>query len=148
VSARWSFAGTSRSGSEPSRRCANPRRSTTRWSNTLPVNVYRKDLDGRFTFVNSRFCQFKGLPEDQILGKTAEAMAPDGLAGGLPTKTRPSCRLANPRAGGERHDLGERVRYFHVVKSPVFAADGSILGTQGMFYDITQTQRGGSGTRL
>ena len=36
----------------------------------LPVHVYRKDDEGRFVFVNSHFCQFNGLREDQILGKS------------------------------------------------------------------------------
>ena len=27
---------------------------------TLPQNIFRKDLEGRFTFVNQRFCQHAG----------------------------------------------------------------------------------------
>jgi PAS domain S-box-containing protein len=46
----------------------------------LPVNVYRKDPGGRFVFVNSHFCQFKGKTPDQILGKTVFELSSNELA--------------------------------------------------------------------
>src|SRR5207237_230777 len=36
----------------------------------LPCLVLRKDLEGRFTFANQRFCELVGLPLEQLLGKT------------------------------------------------------------------------------
>ena len=37
---------------------------------TLPCSVWRKDLEGRFTFANQRFCKHLGLPLEHLLGKT------------------------------------------------------------------------------
>jgi PAS domain-containing protein len=37
---------------------------------SLPQNIFRKDLEGRHTFANSRYCQTLGLPLADILGKT------------------------------------------------------------------------------
>src|SRR5262249_12232425 len=36
----------------------------------LPQNIFRKDLEGRFTFANRKFCAILGKPLDQIVGKT------------------------------------------------------------------------------
>src|SRR5262249_11705087 len=36
---------------------------------SLPLNVLRKDLEGRFTFANHLFCQTVGKPLEQIVGK-------------------------------------------------------------------------------
>ncbi len=37
---------------------------------SLPLNVFRKDLDGRIVSANQRFCESAGRPLDEILGKT------------------------------------------------------------------------------
>ena len=47
---------------------------------TLPQNILRKDLDGRFTFANQRFCAELGRSLDEILGKTDFDFWPRELA--------------------------------------------------------------------
>jgi PAS domain S-box-containing protein len=106
----------------------------------LPVCVFRKDADGRFTFVNERFCQLKGLPAEQILGRTADE---------LPGRNIWSLQ------GAEDHDLIKRtgrsiereekymhsdgaIQYFQVVKSPVFDDQDKCIGSQGLLLEITQ----------
>ncbi|MBF2077481.1 MAG: PAS domain-containing protein [Synechococcales cyanobacterium T60_A2020_003] len=39
--------------------------------NSLPVNLYRIDLEGRVTFVNQVLQQSLGVPEDAVIGKTS-----------------------------------------------------------------------------
>lgn len=41
----------------------------------IPAGVFPKDSAGRYIFVNSYFCQLKGLKEDEILGKTPHELA-------------------------------------------------------------------------
>jgi PAS domain S-box-containing protein len=36
----------------------------------VPVVIFRKDREGRFTFVNKRFCQWQGTTAAEILGRT------------------------------------------------------------------------------
>ena len=36
----------------------------------LPQNIFRKDLEGRFTFVNRLFCRTLGRPPEEIMGRT------------------------------------------------------------------------------
>ena len=45
-----------------------------------PQNIFRKDLDGRFTFVNHRFCQTLGRKPEEIIGKTDADIFPAELA--------------------------------------------------------------------
>src|SRR5215467_14921755 len=37
---------------------------------TLPQNIFRKDLQGRFTFANQQYCQHYHCKLEDILGKT------------------------------------------------------------------------------
>src|SRR5205814_9681186 len=48
---------------------------------TLPQNIFRKDLQGRFTFANRKFCNLIGKPLGDILGKTDFDFFPAEMAG-------------------------------------------------------------------
>ena len=48
---------------------------------TLPQNILRKDLQGRFTFANRKFCQSIGKRLEDIIGKTDYDLFPQELAG-------------------------------------------------------------------
>jgi PAS domain S-box-containing protein len=104
----------------------------------LPVNVYRKDREGRYLFANSRFCQYQGTTADQILGKTVFDLASKELAEQFDAQDQIVMETGKPLEVDElRQDLDNRTLYFHLIKSPVFSSDGKIVGTQGMFHDIT-----------
>src|SRR5258708_37538775 len=47
---------------------------------TLPQNIFRKDLQGRFTFVNQQFCKTVGRDRKDIIGKTDFDLFPPELA--------------------------------------------------------------------
>jgi PAS domain S-box-containing protein len=124
----------------------------------MPAGVFRKNKEGRYVFVNSGFCRIKGMDAEQILGKTPREQVAYGLA---------SQNVKNPEAaretkwailGASHHELiiqtgkpieveedypgvDGKTQYLHVVKSPVFGADGTIIGTQGMLFDITERKR-------
>ncbi len=46
----------------------------------LPVAVFRKDLEGRFTFGNAPFCKLLGKPIQEIISKTDADFSPPELA--------------------------------------------------------------------
>ena len=106
----------------------------------LPVNVYRKDDKGCFVFVNSHFCQFQGLAAQLILGKTIfDITADKDLAERYSREDEQIMRVGEPiEMEMEHRDAANHARYLQVIKSPVFAADGKIVGTQGMSFDITE----------
>ena len=109
---------------------------------SIPQNLFRKDQQGRFTFANKRFCNTVGKPLEEILGKTDYDLYPDELA---QKYQRDDQRIM---ASGEVFDTveahqtahGEK-RYVHVVKSPILSFQGEILGTQGIFWDVTERKQ-------
>jgi PAS domain S-box-containing protein len=108
----------------------------------LPLSIFRKDLQGRFTFGNKRFFEMMGKPPEQVLGKNdfdfvsptlAEKYRRDDLrvieAGGILEDIE-----AHQKAGGE-------TRYVQIIKSAVHDAKGQVIGTQGIFWDVTERKR-------
>ena len=53
---------------------------------TLPQNILRKDLQGRFTFANQQFCKTLGRPLEEIVGKTDFDFFPRGAGGEVPAR--------------------------------------------------------------
>ncbi len=109
---------------------------------TLPVNIFRKDVEGRFTFANRLFCETLGHTAEQVVGHTDFDFYPADLA----QKYRnDDCRVL---ASG---DVLQRVEknqtpdgqptYVQVWKTPVYDYAGRISGTQAIFWDITALKR-------
>jgi PAS domain S-box-containing protein len=105
----------------------------------LPQNVLRKDLEGRFTFANQRVCIFFGKSRDEIVGSTDYDLFPRELADKYREDDRRVIESGEQFEAVEEHQRpgGERL-FVRVVKSPIRNADGQTLGTQCMFWDVTQ----------
>ena len=105
---------------------------------SLPLAVFRKDRDLRFTFGNRMFCEMLGRPSEEIMGKTDFDLFPRALA----TKYRRD-DLHIMETGEIFEDDEEVVKddgtrvYIQVLKSPVHDANGKTIGIQGMFWDVT-----------
>ena len=109
---------------------------------SLPQNIFRKDLDGRFTFGNGRFCTEMGKPLDQIVGKTDTAFFPPDLAAKYRSDDLQVIETGRSFEVVEEHvtPVGEKL-YVQVIKSPVYDAAGRVIGTQGIFWDVTEKYR-------
>ena len=108
----------------------------------LPMSVCRKDLAGRFTFVNQRYCREFKLTSAEIIGKTDYDLHPAELA----EQYRESDRVVI--AGGqtvemiEEHEpLGGERSYVQVFKSPIHDAKGQPNGIQIVYWDVTERKR-------
>jgi sigma-B regulation protein RsbU (phosphoserine phosphatase) len=106
---------------------------------TMPQNVFRKDLQGRFTFANKQYCKHYNCRLEDILGKTDFDFFPKELA----EKYRSDDQRV--MAGGQTYDiveehqpLGQGRSFVRVVKTPLFGSDGTLIGLQGIFWDITK----------
>lgn len=110
---------------------------------SLPLNVVRKDLEGRILFANQRYCETLKQPLENLRGKTDFDLFPEELA----------CkyRLDDQRvleSGGECRDVeqhrtpdGELI-YVEVMKGPVIDASGVVSGVQCIFWEVTDRVQG------
>ena len=105
---------------------------------TMPQNVFRKDLQGRFTFANQQYCEHYHCKLQDILGKTDFDFFPKELA---EQYTRDDQRVMHTgqtyEITEEHHPLGQDKRITRVVKTPLYGANGKIIGLQGIFWDVT-----------
>lgn len=106
---------------------------------TLPQNIFRKDLQYRFTFANQQFCRTLGHRLEDILGKTDFEFFPSDLAAKYQEDDRRVMATGETFTTVEAHrPPGRDILYVQVVKTPIFTGDGQIAGLQGIFWDITQ----------
>ena len=106
---------------------------------SLSHNIFRKDLEGRFTFVNSTFAQTLGRPVEEIIGYTDRDFFPEVLAEAYQADDRQVTRTRLPMEKVERHRKADGTSlYVHVLKSPLQDLHGRVVGVQGIFWDETE----------
>ncbi len=105
---------------------------------TLPQNIYRKDLGGHFTFANRNFCNTLGQSPERLVGKTDLDFFPEPLAVRYRNDDRKVVETGRTLDLVEEHikPSGSKL-YVQVMKTPVIGPDGRIIGTQGIFWDVT-----------
>jgi PAS domain S-box-containing protein len=116
---------------------------------SLPLNLFRKDLNGRFVELNARLAQNIGRPASEILGKTDFDLFPEAEA---KKYRRDDTRVMTH--GAVIEDVEEqtlpdgRITYIQVLKAPVRDASGAIIGVQGIFWDVTERKQAEDARRL
>ena len=109
---------------------------------TLPVNIFRKDRQGQFTFVNRNFCEMLGRSEQDVLGRTDFDLYPEHLAQKYCDDDRRVLDSGETLASIEENQIaGGELRYVQVWKTPVYDFSQRIVGTQAIFWDITTIKR-------
>ncbi|MEZ6132966.1 MAG: PAS domain S-box protein [Planctomycetaceae bacterium] len=107
---------------------------------SLPINVTRKDLQGRITFVNQPFCELVGRSAADLIGKTDFDLSPAELAAKYRSDDRYVASTGNVFHAIEENRSGDRPICFEVWKVPVRNADGEIYETQAVFWDVTERE--------
>jgi len=108
---------------------------------TMPQNVFRKDLQGRFTFANQQYCNHYHCRLEEILGKTDFDFFPRELAEKYTRDDQQVMQTGRTCEITEEHQpLGQQKTIVRVVKTPLYDAGGKIIGLQGIFWDITEQQ--------
>jgi len=105
---------------------------------TLPQNIFRKDIHGCFTFANQQFCKTLGLALDEIVGQTDYDFFPTEMAAKFQKDDRQVLEHGKTlETVEENQPPGKPKAYVQVVKTPLRGAYGQIIGLQGIFWDIT-----------
>lgn len=103
--------------------------------------MWRKDINGRFTWVNDAFCKSVGKKRSDIIDKTDHDLFDKEHA----DKFKEGDKIAIET--GKYEDLEERfidkngiARTIHVVKTRITDSLGNHLGTQGCYVDATRNK--------
>jgi PAS domain S-box-containing protein len=121
----------------------------------LPVGVFRKDVEGRYVFVNPWFCRLKGVKAELFVGKmprevaSVELAAKGARAGQIQQLASEGAdhhqriMQTGQRIEVEEHEVGPdgKEQHFYVIKSPILEPDGKIVGSQGIIIDITENKK-------
>jgi sigma-B regulation protein RsbU (phosphoserine phosphatase) len=106
---------------------------------TLPQNIFRKDIEERFTFANHQFCKTLHRKLEDVIGKTDFDFFPKELAEKYQRDDRHVLETGEPYQTVEEHQPpGGQKMFVQVVKTPLRGDDGKITGLQGIFWDITE----------
>ena len=109
-------------------------------ADSLPMNLFRKDRAGRYTFANQSFLEMTGLTLEELQGKTDYDLVSPELA---------ACFQADDQRVFESGGVVESVQLcgddkpIHVqsLKAPVRNAMGEIVEVQGLCWDISDRVR-------
>ncbi|MGA2245010.1 MAG: PAS domain-containing sensor histidine kinase [Verrucomicrobiota bacterium] len=122
----------------------------------LPVGIFRKDAEGRYVLVNAEFCRLQGRKADHFLGRTPREIANHEPVTTVQLRRRKEIHFLQMGADHHEHimrtgqtiELEEQYptedgagQFFHVLKSPVFDANGKVIGSQGILMDLTERKR-------
>ncbi len=109
-------------------------------ANNIPLSVWRKDREGRITYVNAALIKNVKLEEKDLIGKTNYDLYPKELA----DKFQDDDRLVMNN-GVPFHSVESNIDlitgaplYLETIKIPVRGRNGEIEGLQGIFWDITE----------
>lgn len=106
---------------------------------TIPMNVFRKDLEGRITFMSPKYCEELGLSAEEVLGKTDFELFPKELAEKYREDDRRVIEAEETIDVVEDYEsaIGSR-SFVQTLKTPVYDAAGNVIGMQGVFWDVTE----------
>jgi len=108
----------------------------------LPLNYVRKDLEGRITDCNQRYCQMLGRDKAHLVGLTDYDLFPHELADKYRVDDQQVLESGRSLHQVESHQTGSGdALYVEVFKSPVRTLAGEVAGIQILFWDVTARQQ-------
>ncbi len=105
---------------------------------TIPMNVWRKDAAGRFTFGNEGFCATTRRSLGELIGKTDFDLFPADLAEKYRRDDEWVLATGKTFQATEEHQTADGTTLrVQLLKLPVHDGQGRIVGTQGIFWDVS-----------
>jgi diguanylate cyclase (GGDEF)-like protein/PAS domain S-box-containing protein len=103
----------------------------------VPHGVFRKDADGRYTYVNPALCRWLDRTAGEIVGRTDRDLFPPGMA----ERIRADDRAALEGAGRAQTDYewpGRPAVLVCVLRAPLRADGAGRPGLQGVLWEVTK----------
>ncbi|MDI1450003.1 PAS domain-containing protein [Polyangium sp. 6x1] len=109
----------------------------------LPLSLYRKDREGRCVWANAALLASVGSGLEEALGKTVYDYYPRALAEKYDADDRHVVQTGEVFQGVEEHKAPAAggSRYVEVKKAPVRDPEGAIIGSMGIYWDVTGARR-------
>jgi len=104
---------------------------------TTPDLFALKDRQLKFQFANPAFCHFLGKTQEEIVGKSDNDLFPHEEAGFNQQGDREVITSGHQESGDFLITGKSGKRWFHVTKTPVRNAEGTITGLLGSVTDIS-----------
>jgi PAS domain S-box-containing protein len=100
---------------------------------SLPQCIFRKDVDGRYVYVNQRLCAFQGLGPKDFLGKTDFDVNPAALAAKYRRDDQWVMSHQKMFEAVEEIKAKRKKVRIRIFKTPVYDSSGRVVGVQGVF---------------
>jgi PAS domain S-box-containing protein len=104
----------------------------------MPGAITMKDLDGRYTYINSVARRFIGKPAAEIIGKTTQQIFPPEVAAALASNDERALKVRQPVEAVEETVTPEGRRAFLSIRFPILGVDGQPVMVGGFSVDITE----------
>lgn len=104
----------------------------------LPLWIFRKDAELRFTYVSDRWCELIGKKREEVLRRTDFDIFPEHLAEKYASDDQHVLDTGEDFEDDEPNSAGGKNFMVHVLKTPIRNAGNHIVGLQGVFWDVTE----------
>ncbi len=105
---------------------------------SIPDIIFFKDVDGVYLGCNPPFSEFSGRSRDEIIGNTDYDLFDKEIADFFRVKDREMLELLKPSHNEESITYPDgRTMQIDTLKTPYWAADGTLIGVLGISRDIT-----------
>jgi PAS domain S-box-containing protein len=105
---------------------------------TLPQCIFRKDLEGRYLYVNQRLCDLMGRTQKDCLGKTDYDTNPKALAAKYRRDDQWVMTHEKMFEAVEEFKTKTKKIKIRVYKTPVYDSSGRVIGVQGVFTPLVK----------
>lgn len=106
---------------------------------SLPECIFRKDVDGRYVYVNQRLCTLQGRTPKDFLGKTDFDVNPPALAAKYRRDDQWVMSHEKMFEAVEEIKAKRKKIRIRIFKTPVYDSSGRVVGVQGVFSPLAET---------